>query len=150
MLGTDDGLSQYPPDQVHLVNGVGYVGKKKNRQDVYRRFKERGYTFDKVIHPTATITEGVQVMAGAIVQVGSTLGENCIINTKVSVDHDCMVGHNVHLAPGVTVCSNVRIWQGTFVGAGSILGNNINIGRNCFIGAGMVVGDPNDEAKLIR
>jgi len=155
VIGTDADLKRFSPNQVRLVNGVGNVGKEKNRQNVYVRLKGLGYTFEQVIHPTAMIaedvqlSEGVQVMAGSVVQVGTTLGENSIINTKVSVDHDCTIGHDVHLAPGVTVCGGVCIGSGTFIGAGSTLVPNINIGRNCFIGAGTVVpGDLSDKTRL--
>jgi sugar O-acyltransferase (sialic acid O-acetyltransferase NeuD family) len=157
VIGTDKDILKYPADQVSLVNGIGYIGKEKNRQYVYKRFKELGYIFEKIIHPTATIaeevqlSEGVQIMAGSVIQVGSVLNENCIINTKVSIDHDCVVGNNVHLAPGVTVCGTVHIGSETFVGAGSTLGPNINIGRDCIIGAGSVVlRDVDEETRLIR
>jgi sugar O-acyltransferase (sialic acid O-acetyltransferase NeuD family) len=157
VIGTDEDLSQYSANQVRLVNGIGYVGKEKNRQNTYKRLKELGFTFEKVIHPNAMISEevqleeGVQVMAGSVIQVGSVLNENCIINTNASVDHDCVIGRDVHLAPGVTVCGTVNIGSGTFVGAGSILGPNLNIGRNCFIGAGsVVVKNVDDETRIIK
>ena len=157
VIGTDDVLSQYPPDRVNLVNGIGYIGKEKIRQKVFKHFKKLGYTFEKVIHPSAMIAkdvqigEGVQAMAGSIVQVASVLNENCIINTNTSIDHDCAVGTDVHIAPGVTVCGTVQIGSGTFIGAGSTLGPNINIGRNCFIGAGSVVlDDVDDETRFVK
>ena len=115
VIGTDEDLYKYPADQVNLVNGIGYIGKNKNRENAYKRFKELGYIFEKIIHPNAMIAddvqlgEGAQVMAGSIVQVGSVLNGNCIINTNTSVDHDCVIGNDVHLAPGVTVCGKVHI-----------------------------------------
>jgi len=47
-----------------------------------------------VIHPSAldsgkaVIGDGAQIMAGAIVGAEATLGRQCIINTKASVDHE--------------------------------------------------------------
>ena len=48
-------------------------------------------------------------MAGVVIQSGSVIGDNVIVNTNASVDHDCRIGQHVHLAPGVVVCGNVCV-----------------------------------------
>ena len=72
---------------VLLVNGVGSVGSVSNRLRIYDWFVAGSYRFATVIHPSAAsllkceIEDGVQVLAGAIVQAGCWLGANVIVNT---------------------------------------------------------------------
>jgi len=144
-LGGDEVISEYPTDTVKLVNGLGSVGNTEKRRTVFEKFREMGYSFACVIHPASVIagdvslSEGVQVMAGAIIQAGSSIGENVIINTKASVDHDCIIGDHVHLAPGVTLSGGVQVEDGVHIGTGATVIQGIRIGRNSIIGAGTLV-----------
>lgn len=145
LLGNDDAILQYSPDSVRLVNGLGSVGTTGKRRGIYDYFKSLGYSFVTVIHPASVISrevevsEGAQVMAGAIVQPGSRIGKNAIVNTKASIDHDCIIGDHVHLAPGVTLSGMVRIGSGTHVGTGATVIQSVQIGKDCLIGAGALV-----------
>ncbi|HEX3032888.1 MAG TPA: NeuD/PglB/VioB family sugar acetyltransferase, partial [Bacillota bacterium] len=115
------------------------------RSKLFDKFKADGYSFASVIHPSAIIGydvelgEGVQILAGAIIQPGSRVGANTIINTKASLDHDCIIGAQVHVAPGVTMSGNVRIADGVHIGTGAVLIQGISVGRNSLVGAGAVV-----------
>lgn len=98
VIGTDEEVYNYSFKEIKLVNGLGTIGSMEKRKNIYLRFKSDGYTFASVIHPVAIIAsqvaleEGVQIMAGAIIQPGCHIGANSIINTKASVDHDCQIG----------------------------------------------------------
>ena len=82
-LGDDDAVFIHPPDQVRLVNGMGSIDSTVSRRIVYEKFREKQYVFETVIHPSAIIApevhieDGVEVMAGAIVQPGAILGSEC-------------------------------------------------------------------------
>ena len=76
---------------------------------------------------------------GRIVQTGSQIGDNVVLNTGASVDHDCDIRDGVQLAPGVVLGGRVRIDSLSFVGIGATIINRIVVGRNCLIGAGAVV-----------
>jgi sugar O-acyltransferase (sialic acid O-acetyltransferase NeuD family) len=147
LIGSDEQIFNYPPDAIHLVNGLGMIPGPGlfRRRDIYQKFKDYGYTFATIVHPSAVIaedvilSEGVQVMAGAVIQTGSVIGENCIINTRTAVDHDTVLGRHVHLAPGTTVCGNVTIGEGSFVGTGSTIIPGIKIAANSIIKAGSLI-----------
>lgn len=144
-LGTDDRVFSYDPGKVALVNGIGQVPYSARRIDLYEHFSIRGYRFANVIHPSSIIGmdvkigDGVQIMAGAIIQPATTIGNNTIINTKASVDHDCRIGNHVHLAPGSTISGNVVIEDNVFIGAGATVIQGIHIGQNSVVGAGSLV-----------
>jgi len=145
VLGDDKFVQEFPPDEIRLVNGLGSVGLPVRRKELFERFKTLGYSFAKVVHPSAVIAsdvelgEGAQIMAGAVIQPGSRIGSNVIVNTRASVDHDCRIGEHVHLAPGVTLSGGVRIGDSSHIGTGATLIQGINTGARCLVAAGSVV-----------
>lgn len=145
VLGADDAVLRYATSEIELVNGVGSTGSTLLRRRLFDNFKERGFRFAIVTHPGAhiasqvTLREGAQVLAGAVVQVGSMVGRNAIINTNASVDHDCQVGAHVHVAPGATLCGEVRVGDGAHVGAAVCVLQGVELGAECVVGAGAVV-----------
>jgi sugar O-acyltransferase (sialic acid O-acetyltransferase NeuD family) len=145
VLGDDGALDGLPPDRVALMLGVGQLTAGTLRERLYWTGRERGYRFPVLIHPgawvapDATLADGVQVMAGAIVQPGCVIGENSIINTCSSVDHDCHIGRDVHVAPGATLCGAVTVEAGAFVGAGSTVIQGLRVGERAVVGAGVTL-----------
>lgn len=144
-LGDDLVIEKYLASDIQLVNGVGSIGSALQRKQIYDRFKEKGYSFASVIHPSAIISreteldEGVQIMAGAIIQAGCRIGKNTIINTKASVDHDCVIDKHVHIAPGATLSGGVNIEECVHIGTGAIIIQRRNVFRHSIVGAGAVV-----------
>lgn len=145
VMGGDDVISGFPPAEVRLVNGLGSIGLPVRRRQLFENFKDRGYTFATVVHPSAVIAadvvlgEGVQVMAGAVIQPGCRIGCNAIINTRASVDHDCIIGNHVHISPGVTLSGGVSVGEATHIGSGATAIQGISIGTGAIVAAGAVV-----------
>lgn len=145
LLGAEDAILEFNPETTHLINGVGMRVDSDARHRVYERFKHLGYHFPAIVHPRAFVDEdvilkeGVQVMAGAIIQPDAIIGENTIINSRASVDHDCLIGANVHIAPGAVLCGQVRVGHGTFIGCGSAIAQGLSLGENVIVGAGVSV-----------
>ncbi len=145
IIGDDSAISAYSNDAVELVNGLGSVGDTALRASIYYKFKKLGYGFRQVIHPAAiiasdcTLGEGVQVMAGAVVNTGTRIAEDSIINTGAVVDHDCVIGSHVHIAPGAILSGGVQVGDGSHIGTGATVIQGVSIGRNALVGAGAVV-----------
>jgi len=145
VIGSDEVALNYHPDEVFLINGLGSVSKSDKRKELFKHFKDKGYYFSQVIHPSAVLSpvikfgEGLQVMAGVIIQPGCHFGENTIINTNTSIDHDCQIGANVHIAPGVTLSGNVFIEDDVHIGSGATLVQGVHIGHGSTVGAGSLV-----------
>lgn len=133
------------PASAQLANAVGSVGLPKARQAVYQRYTDKGFTFATVIHPaaivspSATLANGAQLMAGCVIQTHATIGINTIINTRASVDHDCVIGDHTHLAPGVTLSGNVTVGPGCHLGTGATVIQGVTIGKGSLVAAGAVV-----------
>jgi acetyltransferase EpsM len=124
------------------------VGENAGRKRVFEQLMAAGATLVSVVHPRAVLGRGVRLGRGAValanvvVNAGSSIGDNVILNTACSVDHDNEIASHVHLAPGVHTAGGVRVGEGAFVGIGASVLPNISIGAWAVIGAGAVVTTP--------
>jgi len=129
------------------------IGINRIRKKVVQKLKTQ---FGIAIHPAAVIDidaqigKGTVVMARAVVNSSVIIGEHCIINTSCSVDHDCVLDGYVHVSPGVTLCGDVTVGEGTHIGAGAIVIPGIKIGKWATVGAGtVVINDVPDNAVVV-
>ncbi|HZG87402.1 acetyltransferase [Paenibacillus sp.] len=155
-LGDDKAVLQFDSNAVLLVNGLGSTVSTERRASLYRKLHDAGYRFAAAVHPSAVIAEdvvlgdGVQIMAGAVIQPGCRLGANVIVNTRASVDHDCTVGNHVHIAPGAILSGGIHIGDAVHVGTGAVIIQNIRIGAGSLVGAGaVVVKDVSERTKVL-
>ena len=156
VTGDDETIMKYPAETIRLVNGIGSVRVSPRRRQLFEHFKSRGYHFAGVVHPSAIIAtdvvcaEGVQIMAGAVIQPGCRIGLNAVINTGCIVDHDCHIGDHVHISPGVTLSGGVRVGENAHVGTGATVIQGVQIGRDSLVAAGaVVIRDVPDGATVI-
>lgn len=118
------------------------IGDNRARYAVSQRYALRWAT---LIHPTAWLSpsakigEGTLVAAGVVVQPAAQIGRHAILNTACSIDHDCVVGDWVHIAPGARLAGGVQVDEGALVGIGAAVLPNIRIGAWSVVGAGAVV-----------
>jgi len=145
VLGDDHALDRLAPDRVVLMLGLGKLTTDNSREYLYAFWRARGYLFPPLVHPAAWVasdvmlSDGVQVMAGAVIQPGCEIAENSIVNTRVGIDHDCHIGRDVHLAPGSTLCGSVTVEDAAFIGAGASVIQGVRIGKRAVVGAGVTL-----------
>ena len=103
------------------------------------------FRFVTAVHPSAQVAEdvvlgaGSVVMAGAVVNPGSEVGEFCIVNTRASLDHECVMDDYSSLGPGAVVGGCVRIGAYTAIGIGAVVLQEMQIGTHTVIGASSTV-----------
>ena len=143
-LGSDEAITQAPV-KVRLVNGLGGVGDTAPRRQLFARFKEKGYVFATLVHPSAVVAgdavlgEGAQVMAGVVLQPGCVLGDNAIVNSGAVIDHDGHIGAHCHVAPGAVLSGAVTLGEGVHVGTGAAVIQGVTIGAGAVVAAGAAV-----------
>ncbi len=141
----DNDVLSYSPNDVLLVNGIGSLPKNDLRANIYSFYKLKGYSFLRVIHPSAIVSEsaylgeGVQIMANSVINVDVSIGDNSIINTGSIIDHDSSIGQNCHIAPGVTISGGVKVLNDCHLGTGCTVIHSIEIGERTIIGSGVAV-----------
>lgn len=139
--GGEELLDSYRPDSIKLVNGVG--GPLRRR--IFARWTARDYRFPALVSPaaycsgSAILEEGAQVLTRAVVHPGARVGRNVVINTAAVLEHDCEIGDDAFVAPGVVFCGQARVGRGAMIGAGAVILPGIEIGDEAVVGAGAVV-----------
>jgi sugar O-acyltransferase (sialic acid O-acetyltransferase NeuD family) len=142
----DDDILNFDSQSINLINGIGSLPDNNNlRIKLFNKYKDLGYTFESTISSKAIVSdysqigEGVQILAGAIIQTGACIGLNTIINSGAIIEHDCIIGQNNHIAPGVSISGNVVTSKGVHIGTGASIIQSLSIGKNSIIAAGAIV-----------
>ncbi len=144
ILGTLEALDDLMEQRNRLGLIVG-VGDNEGRRSLFEKLLTQGFDFVTVVHRRAMLAEtvrlgrGVFVAAGVVVNTGTSVGDDTILNTGCTVDHDNEIGAHVHVAPGANICGTVSVGDGTIVGVGACVIPNTKIGRNVTVAAGAAV-----------
>lgn len=97
------------------------------------------------IHPSAVIAKDVKIgvgssiMANSVINVSSTIGNHCIINTGAIIEHDNIIQDYVHISPNASLAGTVKVGKYTHIGIGATVINNVDITKDCIIGASACV-----------
>jgi sugar O-acyltransferase (sialic acid O-acetyltransferase NeuD family) len=126
----------------HAIVAFGDCAARLELADVVRR---HGFELATAVHPRSTVARDVSIGAGTVIAAGAILnpaarlGENVIINTAASVDHECVIEDGAHVSPGAHLGGRVRVGRAAWIGIGASVVPRITIGAGSIIGAGAVV-----------
>jgi len=142
VIGSSDDLAKFDftGKLVHIA-----IGDNAARKNIYRELKRLNAPLVTIVHPTAIISQDVEIgegcfiAPGAIINNGTRVGPVSIINTGSIVEHDNEIGCAVHVAPGTTTAGRVTIKDLAFVGVGSTILPDIVVGEAVMVGAGSTV-----------
>ncbi len=137
-----DGLLD-PAKHPVVANGVG---TNPGRAHVHARIEAAGVEHVGCVHPSAVfagdpidVHPTAQIMAGVVLQPGVCVGPGAVVNTRASVDHDCVIGACAFVAPGAVLCGDVTVGDGALVGAGATVLPGLRVGAGARLGAGAVL-----------
>lgn len=122
------------------------VGNNTIRFGKIQALRGSGATLPSIIHSTAVrsqyaeIGEGSVVFAGVVVNAfAKKIAAGAILNRSWTVDHDCELGHAVHISQGANLAGGITVADCSWVGIGASVKRLLVIGSNVMIGAGLVV-----------
>jgi len=139
IVGTSAEIPNLDDGKTDFIIGIG---NNEIRKEISERYN---VNWVSLIHPSAQIAinvfvgKGTVIMAGAVVNACSTIGEHCIVNTRAVIEHDNIIENYAHISPNAVLGGTVYIGEKTNIGIGSTVKNNICICKECIIGAGSVV-----------
>jgi len=149
-ISSPNDLKLVLPNITHFVTCIGGEHGYA-RFKISEELKKLGLESVEVISPKALLDdieykgEGLQMMPGAVVHKFSSIGDQCIINTNATVDHECVLGNGVHVMGGASIAGAVEIGNYSTIGTNATILPNLKIGKGVFVGAGAVVNkDVND------
>jgi UDP-perosamine 4-acetyltransferase len=144
----DDTVLHMNPADTRLVNAIGSTRDTTKRSNVYRKFKTNGFHFLSLIHPRSSVSqldmdigEGLQALAGSVINPSVSIGDNVLVNTHAVVEHDCTIGSHTHVASGAIICGGCLVGEHVHIGAGAVIKQGITIGSGSVIASGAVVID---------
>lgn len=146
VLGNDSSLPELMVKH-KFSRGIIGIGDNYVRSRIasYVDTLNASFEFINCVHPSAEISDHIQigtgnvVMAGATVSTSAKIANHCVINTNSSLDHDCTMDDYSCLGPNSAVGGNTRIGKFAFVGIGASVFQDLSVGVNCLIGGGSVV-----------
>jgi len=146
VLGGDDRLESLYQDGVrHAFIGVASLAKTENNKLIFERIRKLGFDIVNAVHPSAVVAgdvkigQGTRIFGGAVINPGTSLGDNVVVNTGAIIDHDCVIGDHSQIAPGARLAGGVTVGEGSIVGIGSTVIQEIKIGDYSFVAAGAAV-----------
>ncbi|WP_423818739.1 acetyltransferase [Salinimicrobium sp. TIG7-5_MAKvit] len=132
------------------------IGDNTIRRQAAELFLAKDKEILNICHPKAAISgyfeqgSGNYIAANVTVNPFARIGDYCILNTGSIIEHDCVIGNSIHIAPGAVLAGGVKIGNNSFVGANAVIKEGIEVGENVIIGAGaVVIRDVANNAKII-
>ena len=132
-----------------LRQGVNHVicaiSRGRVRLQLMELARTNGFQLATAVHPQAVIASGVPIgagtfiMAGAVIMPGSRLGENVMISTCASVDHECTIADGAWINAGAVLAGRIIVEQAATVEIGAIVAGQLRIGADSVVGAGSLV-----------
>ena len=92
-----------------------------------------------IISKTAIIHHGNLINHNTILGAFSEIGNHCILNSGVIIDHEVKLGDYVQIGSGSIISAGVEIGDGAFIGSGVTIVSGVKIGKGARVGAGSVV-----------
>jgi sugar O-acyltransferase (sialic acid O-acetyltransferase NeuD family) len=131
---------------LHECDGVIVaIGDNYVRYAKIVEVRKRGFKTPSVVHPAARlskfcqVSDGVVVLAGAIINAGTEIRLGACVNTSASVDHDNRIGGFCHIFPNATLTGGIHVGEFAYVGSGATITPNCRVGDYSYVGAGATV-----------
>lgn len=118
----------FAPQDCAFFCATGYKDGNRARKRACAQAKALGYDLVSCVADTATLN-------------GSTIGENCLLMDRVTVEPFCTIGDGVFLGPGTCVSHDATIKGYCYTGPGVTISGFCTIGEGVFLGSGSVLAD---------
>ena len=144
------GIPIYPSEIMMTIDvensqWIVATGDNRIRQYIAQKLTNLGYSFTTAIHPSAQIALGVEIAPGTVIMANTAINtevkinHHVIVNTGTTIDHDCIIDNYCHIAPGSSLCGQVRLGESVLLGVGTKVCPGVEIGDETICGAGSVV-----------
>lgn len=132
------------------------MGEPSMRKKMYDKYKNKGYTFTRIIHQSASVSteavigRGVIILPFVYIAQDTEIGVNTLIHAGARIENDCKIGVNCMISSGAFVGAKTIIGDTTFIGPNSAIRDGLNIGNNVIVGMGScVLKNISDKAVVV-
>ena len=127
-----------------IYDVVVAIGDPQSRKSIVESLPKQT-TFATIIHPSAIISEWVEIGEGSIITAGSILtcnikiGKHAHLNLHTTIGHDCVIGDYFTTAPAVNISGNCHFGECVYFGTNAVVRQGVKISDDVTIGMGGVV-----------
>ena len=145
VIGNDKNLDDTFCNEDIALICIGQIKSAEPRMRIFKMLQEKNLPLVTVkskfsiISKYAIIKKGTIVMHNAIINAGSNIGLNCILNTNSLVEHDAKVGNHCHISTGAILNGGAEIGDECFIGSGAVIREGVKIGDKSIISSGKIV-----------
>jgi sugar O-acyltransferase (sialic acid O-acetyltransferase NeuD family) len=131
-----------PEERCTYVAGFLSVQKQILIEEMKAKYK---LSFGQLIHPQTDIGSNVRIGEGVIINSGTVVAPNAVLDDFCSVNRASMIGHDVRIGkytrigPAVALAGGTRIGEKCSIGMSASVLDHLEIGNRTVIGAGAVV-----------
>ncbi|MGW5050971.1 acetyltransferase [Actinokineospora sp. NPDC004072] len=124
---------------------VANPARPGGRAAVVRRLGLADERYATLVHPAASVAEGVELGVGTIllaqvvVTAPQRVGRHVLAMPHVLLTHDDSVADCATLAGRVTLAGGVVVGESAYLGAGAMVRQGVHIGSEAVVGMGAVV-----------
>ena len=121
------------------------VVEPTDREDLFIRIHNAGYSFTNLIHPESHVSSSAQLGTGIMIQKSVFIGCDVVIGNNVHIEpgvfigHDSIVEDHCVFASKAALGGKTSVGQLAFIGLGASVRDRVSIGKRAIIGMGTVV-----------
>ncbi len=152
VLGGSGLVHEYP--DVSALACVASPHRPEGRAGVVRRLGLPPRRWATVVHPAASVAEGVTLgegtvlLAGTVITAPQLVGAHVVAMPQVLLTHNDAVGDFVTLAGRVALAGGVTVGTAAYLGAGALVREGLRIGAAAVVGMGSVVLDDVPDRQI--
>lgn len=120
------------------------IGDPQLRKKIVSKFPNET-EYATIIHPSAVLSDWVDIGDGAIITAGTILtcnikiGKHAHLNLHTTIGHDCTIGDYFTTAPATNISGNCEFGECVYFGTNSAIRQGIKVCDNVTIGMGGIV-----------
>jgi len=139
-------LSSFDPSASKAIVAIGDPSTRKRIVDSM----PKDTRFETLIHPSALIIDpattmimkGAIICAGAIITHDVVIQEHTHVNIGTTIGHNCVIGRYNTISPSVNISGNVTTGSFVYLGTNSAIREKVTITANTTVGmCAAVIGD---------
>ena len=140
VLGTD-----YDGDTDNIYGVCGVMDNELRKKIIHEEILGKGFRLASLIHPSIVQVPDFIHDSGVIMYPGSNISYNVKIGKGVTVNYNCVLGHDLviddytYIGPSVTIAGQCTIGELCTIGAGSTLLQGVSIGNYSTVGIGTTI-----------
>jgi sugar O-acyltransferase (sialic acid O-acetyltransferase NeuD family) len=140
VLGTD-----YDGDANNIYGVCGVMDNELRKKIIHEEILGKGFRLASLIHPSIVQVPDFIHDSGVIMYPGSNISYNVKIGKGVTVNYNCVLGHDLviddytYIGPSVTIAGQCTIGELCTIGAGSTLLQGVSIGNYSTVGIGTTI-----------